>query len=385
MPRVLIIDHDALLTRLYEKRFAREGYEVGVAATGREGLSLCYRQPPDAVVLDLATPDGGGLELVRLLRDKPPSGARSLPLVVFSNAFAEGEAATAESAGADVVLSKDRHGPRQLVETVADLLARGGHSTAMLAIDVTQMNERQQLQDMFRTQGTAWTDEARTLHRGIDPDRPEAAALERLAHLAHYLLGGARIASMPGLAVLAMAIESLLHDLIEAPARYSLSTHETIGDALGCIERLLIGTGETINPAKARVLVVDDEPASVSAIHHALKRIGVRGAVTGSPDKALGVLAEDIYDILIVNAGGSGMDGLELARRARALPTTARMPIILMSDRTAFDSGFRAVDGPAADDVVVRPFPAMELGTKLITHLLAANYFGSGGFVARSG
>jgi DNA-binding response OmpR family regulator len=67
--RVLIVDDDAEFRReLAEQLALHEGFAVDQAGSVRETLDLTRRSPHDAIVLDVALPDGDGRDLCRLLR-----------------------------------------------------------------------------------------------------------------------------------------------------------------------------------------------------------------------------------------------------------------------------------------------------------------------------
>ena len=73
--RVLVVDDDEAIRRVVRLVLQREKYQVGVAATGRQGLDSLASQTPDLIILDLSLPDIGGLELSRSYA--PGIGARS--------------------------------------------------------------------------------------------------------------------------------------------------------------------------------------------------------------------------------------------------------------------------------------------------------------------
>jgi DNA-binding NtrC family response regulator len=79
--KVLIVDDEApfrsALRRLLERK-----YLVIEAETGTKGLNLAYREEPDLVLLDVALPDGSGLELLSQFKELRPS-----PTVVMITAY----------------------------------------------------------------------------------------------------------------------------------------------------------------------------------------------------------------------------------------------------------------------------------------------------------
>ena len=107
----------------------------------------------------------------------------------------------------------------------------------------------------------------------------------------------------------------------------------------------------------ARVLVVDDEPAILRAIAANLRRHGmdVEDAPTG--EDALERYERVRPDLVVLDLGLPGIDGLEVIRRIRERAPT---PIIVLSARDAERQKISALD-LGADDYVTKPFGADEL------------------------
>ena len=82
--KVLIVDDEApARSRLRQLLAEMADVEiVGEAANGREALSLCYEQQPDALLLDIRMPDMDGIETARHLRELDDA-----PAVIFTTAF----------------------------------------------------------------------------------------------------------------------------------------------------------------------------------------------------------------------------------------------------------------------------------------------------------
>lgn len=88
------------LTRLLEMEDSIR--VVGSAATLSEGLSLCERQQPDAVILDLRLPDSkGAQEVARVRRQLPESK------IVVLTGFGDAAREEAMAYGADAFLTKE--------------------------------------------------------------------------------------------------------------------------------------------------------------------------------------------------------------------------------------------------------------------------------------
>ena len=69
---VLIVDDEAAIRESLEALLGLEGYEVEVAATGREGLARLEERVFDLVLLDLALPDRNGMDVLGSIRTHDP-------------------------------------------------------------------------------------------------------------------------------------------------------------------------------------------------------------------------------------------------------------------------------------------------------------------------
>jgi len=66
--RILILEDDPAFQRVLQKRMAGEGYQVAVAADGREGLKLIVSFEPDLVICDWMMPEVDGLEVCQSVK-----------------------------------------------------------------------------------------------------------------------------------------------------------------------------------------------------------------------------------------------------------------------------------------------------------------------------
>ena len=67
-PEVMIVDDEPITARGYARALTAAGYNVTVAAAGREGATLARSKRFDAIVSDIAMPDMDGLALLRDIR-----------------------------------------------------------------------------------------------------------------------------------------------------------------------------------------------------------------------------------------------------------------------------------------------------------------------------
>lgn len=70
--KILIVDDDAHILKLYKAELEDEGYEVHVAGTGKEAMEKLESIRPDLVTLDILMPDIDGITLLRRMKEMRP-------------------------------------------------------------------------------------------------------------------------------------------------------------------------------------------------------------------------------------------------------------------------------------------------------------------------
>jgi DNA-binding response OmpR family regulator len=80
--KILIVDDDQSILRLYKEELLEEGYDVVTAVNGREAMEKFEKEAPDLVTLDIQLPDVDGIKLLRQMKEKRPR----MP-VIMSTAF----------------------------------------------------------------------------------------------------------------------------------------------------------------------------------------------------------------------------------------------------------------------------------------------------------
>lgn len=70
--KILIVDDDPHIRRLYREELEDEGYEVLVAETGAQAMEMFERENPALVTLDILMPDVDGIKLLRQMKEKKP-------------------------------------------------------------------------------------------------------------------------------------------------------------------------------------------------------------------------------------------------------------------------------------------------------------------------
>ncbi len=105
------------------------------------------------------------------------------------------------------------------------------------------------------------------------------------------------------------------------------------------------------------ILVVDDEPQLVKVLRGYLEQGGFRVVTAGDGPMALTQYKHEKPDLVLLDLNLPGMDGIEVARRLRAL---SNVPIIMVTARV--DETDRLIGLElGADDYVIKPFSAREV------------------------
>ena len=69
--RILVVDDEPEILRVFTQILNNAGYEVLTAATGRDGLRLAREERPDLVLLDVLLPDFNGMAVCKQIKGDP--------------------------------------------------------------------------------------------------------------------------------------------------------------------------------------------------------------------------------------------------------------------------------------------------------------------------
>lgn len=114
----------------------------------------------------------------------------------------------------------------------------------------------------------------------------------------------------------------------------------------------------------ARVLLIDDDRDIREVVGAMLDAVGLTVETASSAEEALERIRSDAYDMVVLDWSLPGMTGIELCRVIRREPPLMGLPVLFL---TAHASSKDIVEAFAsgADDYVVKPFRAPELGARI--------------------
>jgi two-component system catabolic regulation response regulator CreB len=113
--------------------------------------------------------------------------------------------------------------------------------------------------------------------------------------------------------------------------------------------------------AKAKVLIVEDEPAIRDNIQFALESEGLDTLQLGAGMGVLPVLDQHAIDLIVLDVGLPDISGFDLLKQLRVTHTT---PVILLTARNAELDRVLGLE-IGADDYVVKPFSPRELAARV--------------------
>jgi CheY-like chemotaxis protein len=119
-PKVLLVDDDPLMHRLYRQHIEQAGYQMLSAFNGVEAVALAAREVPQLIVMDIMMPEMDGLSAIREIRLN--EAAKATPIIIITaNPQYHLSEHEPKSAGAALFLTKP-FGPARLVSAIRELV-----------------------------------------------------------------------------------------------------------------------------------------------------------------------------------------------------------------------------------------------------------------------
>jgi DNA-binding response OmpR family regulator len=121
MNKILIVDDDALLQKMYQSRFMSGGFTVITAGDGEAGFQLALQEHPDLILLDVDMPKMDGVTMLQQVR--LDAWGKTVPIIMLTNldtddAILKGIVANKPS----YYLLKDQVSPEEVFEKVNEIL-----------------------------------------------------------------------------------------------------------------------------------------------------------------------------------------------------------------------------------------------------------------------
>ena len=368
--RVLVVDDERTVCKGVEKILTRTGHSVDQALSVAEAVGVLERRPAfDMILADLMMPQAGGLDMVRIAKDRWPD----VPVLIMTGYASIGSAIEATRTGAMGYLPKP-FTPDELESAI----------------------ERVSIVMKPRPAAKPLPKPVRRTTDIIDVDMPfsaaEVAAATSPEYVQHLTRSDMTIADLCGLgersckrfktkgvcsqpecplvvavrkkktpvAAAANAADFIDVDMPFSFAEVASVTSEAYADALGRSDMAAAGRW---NPDKAtgrKVLVVDDEAVAANSVRRTLSRRGFRVDEAFSGNEALNRILSEMYDLVLLDMKMPDTNGLEL------LPIIKKhrpnLPVVMVTGYASIDTAVEAIQR-GASDYVAKPFTPDELFT----------------------
>jgi CheY-like chemotaxis protein len=405
--RILLVDDDPLVLRLYQEALSQQGVQVDTAGDGMAAIQALRVKRPDVVVLDLMMPRFSGVDVLKFIRAR--EDLANVPVVVLSNSYMNEMAQQAVSLGVQKALLKVRCSPSVLMGIInsvcegkpgseaplhlsavprealntppsSDVSSPPSSSTAAALPAKTpepesaaakfQNKARACLLDNTPATCAALRSLCQAIANAKTPTE-RATGLQNLCRKVHFIAATANLAECHQLAQLTAAFEALLFELSSRPTAVTPSVLRTIAATVDFVGLLFAHAREASPeaPPPAFAMVVDDDPISNRMVTSALQRAGLQARSTDDPTAALHWLQEKRYDLVLLDIEMPRIDGFELCRRLRLLPGYQQTPVIYVTAHDDFEHRAKsALSG--GDDFISKPVLSMELAVKALTQLV---------------
>jgi CheY-like chemotaxis protein len=121
MVKILVVEDDPLMSRMYQKIFKFEGYDVELAGDGEEGLEKIRSSAPTVILLDIMMPKLNGLQVLEKIKNDPQT--KKIPVIMLTNLSGMQDAENALAKGAVKYIVKSEYEPKDVVKMVKEIIA----------------------------------------------------------------------------------------------------------------------------------------------------------------------------------------------------------------------------------------------------------------------
>lgn len=121
--KVLLIEDDPMVVRMYERKLKMSGYKLSLAYNGEEGFVVLRNETPDIILLDVMMPKMDGLETLKKI--KADEAYKDVPVIILTNFGDRSEdVQKCKKMGAEDYWVKANMSLNEMVERINNILAK---------------------------------------------------------------------------------------------------------------------------------------------------------------------------------------------------------------------------------------------------------------------
>lgn len=114
--KVLIIEDDKFLTKIYKAKLTKEGFEIEIAMDGTNALDKARAFNPDLILLDIILPNMSGFEILKKLKSEEKT--KDVPVVILSNLGQDSDMQQGKELGAEDYWVKAKYTINEVVDKI---------------------------------------------------------------------------------------------------------------------------------------------------------------------------------------------------------------------------------------------------------------------------
>lgn len=130
--KILVVDDEELIRKIYLERLNFEGFQVQTASDGVEALEKIKTFMPDLILLDVLMPRKDGFATLEEIKKDPQ--LKNISIIILTNAGREDDIKKGIFLGANDYLVKTNYSPNEIVGKITALLKGAKSKTYQLLI-----------------------------------------------------------------------------------------------------------------------------------------------------------------------------------------------------------------------------------------------------------
>ena len=120
MSKILLVEDDEMESRMYQRLFSQEGFEIVAIENGEECHQMALEFKPDIILLDVMMPKMNGFETLDILEMDPET--KKIPVIIFTNLSDPQYAEESLHRGAVKFIIKSQFENKQLIQIINDII-----------------------------------------------------------------------------------------------------------------------------------------------------------------------------------------------------------------------------------------------------------------------
>jgi len=121
MKKILLVEDNPLLVKLYSQTINNAGFEVEVVCDGQEVIPAVEKNKPDLIIMDVVLPNKDGWDILTTLKNGH-DGLKEIKVIIVSDLYQAYDVKKGLEMGAAKYLIRDHYTPEEIVEEIKKIL-----------------------------------------------------------------------------------------------------------------------------------------------------------------------------------------------------------------------------------------------------------------------